>query len=331
MVYLIAKRVISLLIRPWLGKCTGIENVPKKEGAILAANHSSYLDHLIIGCNIVPKTNRHAKFLAKKEHFEAFFERQWHKYLQAIPIDRQAGGEEALKEAIKRLKKGSLIMVYPEGTRTLTGKMNKGKTGAVRLALAAKVPIIPMGITNTFKILPKGKRIPKLGLKADLNIGKPLYLDKYYGKDDDGTVYHAWYGYTDEGTSTTNGTAVTLQEEGRQEDFGQPLIPKSGGELELEASAAGSDYTITVYAKVGNGNYAELGTLDLVTESAPTLPVALPFTLSDEYLVRKKFHLDGLGSFRTLQIKLVNSDKNTEEIKIYGYNITTYPEEIQNE
>ena len=184
MVYPIAKRVIPLIIGPFLGKCTGIENIPKK-GAILAANHASYLDHFVVGSNIVSKLNRVAYFLAKKEHFDKYFERKWHQYLRAIPLDRKAGGTEALKAAVKHLKKGHLIMIYPEGTRTLTGAMSRAKTGAARLALAAKVPIIPMGITNTFKILPKGKCIPKFGLKSDLNIGKPLYFDSYYGKEND--------------------------------------------------------------------------------------------------------------------------------------------------
>jgi 1-acyl-sn-glycerol-3-phosphate acyltransferase len=185
MVYPITKRVIPFLLKPWLGKCTGIENISKDKGAILAANHASYLDHFVVGTNIVSSLNKVAYFLAKKEHFDTFFQRQWHRYLRAIPLDRKAGGKNALKKAIQHLKKGDLIMIYPEGTRTLTGKMNKGKTGAARLALAAKVPIIPMGITNTFKILPKGKNIPKFGLKADINIGKPLYFDEYYGRDDD--------------------------------------------------------------------------------------------------------------------------------------------------
>jgi 1-acyl-sn-glycerol-3-phosphate acyltransferase len=185
MVYPIAKRIIPFLLKPWLGKVKGIENIPKDKGAILAANHSSYLDHFVVGSAVVPSLNKVAYFLAKKEHFDSPIQKLWHNYLRAIPIDRDAGGKEALKKAIEHLKKGDLIMIYPEGTRTLTGGMSRAKTGAARLALAAHVPVIPMGITNTFKILPKGKNVPKLGLKAGLNIGKPLYFDKCYGKEDD--------------------------------------------------------------------------------------------------------------------------------------------------
>jgi 1-acyl-sn-glycerol-3-phosphate acyltransferase len=133
--------------------------------------------------NFVLYSERMLFFLAKKEHFEHFWERRWHKFLQAIPIDRQAGGREALSKAIEKLDEGEAIGIYPEGTRTLTGKMNKGKTGVARLALEAKVPIVPIGITNTFKILPKGKFIPKSKLKADVYVGKPMYFTKYYDKE----------------------------------------------------------------------------------------------------------------------------------------------------
>jgi 1-acyl-sn-glycerol-3-phosphate acyltransferase len=186
MSYLVTRRIIPFLCRPLLGKCVGIENIPIDKGAILAANHSSYFDHLVVGCNIVPRMNKMVYFLAKKQHFDTFLQRQWHRYFKAIPLDRESGGREALREAIEYLRKGDLIVIYPEGTRTLTGRMNRAKTGVVRLALAARVPILPMGITNTFYILPKGKRFPKFGKKADLFIGEPIYLDQHYGKDIDG-------------------------------------------------------------------------------------------------------------------------------------------------
>ena len=75
-----------------------------------------------------------------------------------------------------------IIVIYPEGTRTLTGKLNQGRTGIARLALSAKVPVLPIGVIGTFQILPKGKWIPKLK-RAELNIGKFLYFDKYYEKE----------------------------------------------------------------------------------------------------------------------------------------------------
>ncbi|MCH8329185.1 MAG: 1-acyl-sn-glycerol-3-phosphate acyltransferase, partial [Nanoarchaeota archaeon] len=159
----------------------GLKNVPKKGAFIVAANHASYMDHLIIVCTLVSYLNRKVHFLSKKEHFSNPLKAMWHKWAGAIPLDRQAGGKEALEWAINALKHGKIIAIHPEGTRSLIGKLQKGKTGVARLALAAKVPVVPIGLIGTFDILPKGKYIPKLK-RATMNIGKPMYFNKYYNK-----------------------------------------------------------------------------------------------------------------------------------------------------
>jgi len=166
----------------WVDKVTGLNNLPKKGAFIIAPNHSSYIEHIIISCIIIPHRLKEIYFVAKKEHFESLTQKSWHeswdKYVKYIHIDRNQG-EKALKETLACLKKDEAIVIYPEGTRTLTGKIQKGKTGVARLALGAKVPVVPLGIIGTFKILPKGKRIPKLK-KAQLHFGKPMYFSKYY-------------------------------------------------------------------------------------------------------------------------------------------------------
>ncbi len=181
MVYPIGKRVVFPIVKFWIKEIKGIENIPRKNTFILAANHTSYMDHFCLGYVIVPYLNKKLHFLAKKEHFENIFQKIWHTYAGAIPIDRQAGGKEALILAIKALKEGKIIGIYPEGTRSLTGKLQKAKTGVARLALATKVPVVPVGLIGTFEILPKGKHIPKLK-KAFINIGKPIYFPEYYGR-----------------------------------------------------------------------------------------------------------------------------------------------------
>jgi hypothetical protein len=153
----------------------------------------------------------------------------------------------------------------------------------------------------------------------------------YYGLHGDGKVYRGWYGYTDEGTTTTDGTAKSTVCEGRQEDFKQPLEKKCGGEIEIEAFSTGGDYSLTIKVAVDGGAYSTLGTMDLETGDAPTLPVDLSFQLSDNYLMRKKFHLDGLGSFRQIQVKIEDSNANDEDIKLYGINIITFKEEYEDE
>ena len=184
MANIIHLKIIPGLASLWIRNIKGKENIPKeKTGLIIAANHASYIDHFIFGGIMPLATNRMIHFLAKKEHFEGA-QRKWHKFLEAIPIDRQAGGKTGLEEAVKALKKGKIIAIYPEGTRTLTGKLQRAKTGIARLALAAKVPVLPIGLIGTFEIMPKGQYYPNLK-RATVNIGKLMYFKEYYGKEND--------------------------------------------------------------------------------------------------------------------------------------------------
>jgi 1-acyl-sn-glycerol-3-phosphate acyltransferase len=181
MVYPIAKRIIPPIVKLWVKHIHGLQNIPNEGGFIIAANHASYMDHLIIMSIFVKHLNRKVHFLSKKEHFDTKLKSMWHSWAGAIPLDREAGGEEALKSAIKKLKQGKIIAIHPEGTRSLTGKLLKAKTGMARLAIKSKVPVLPVGLIGTFEILPKGRYIPK-AKRATMNIGKPLYFDQYYSK-----------------------------------------------------------------------------------------------------------------------------------------------------
>ena len=181
MVYPLAKHFVLPPVRLWVREIKGVENLPREQGFIITANHSSYLDHWGLGYPVVYCLNKKLHFLAKKEHFDNLFERIWHTYAGAIPLDREAGGKEALKRAIESLKEGKVIGIYPEGTRSLTGKMQRAKTGIARLALEAKVPVVPVGLIGMFGILPKGRWVPRFKT-AKVAIGKPMSFEKHYGK-----------------------------------------------------------------------------------------------------------------------------------------------------
>jgi len=182
MLYMMFVKFFTIYLKRHDLKIIGLENLPKKGPYLVAANHASYLDHIVTSWIVATHTKNKVKYLAKKEHFEGTFQKWWHENLvNAIPIDRDAGGKEALETAVKELKKGAIIGIYPEGTRTLTGKMQKAKTGIARLVLEAKVPVLPIGLRGTFKVLPKGKNIPKKG-KIEASIGKLIYFNDYYKK-----------------------------------------------------------------------------------------------------------------------------------------------------
>jgi hypothetical protein len=147
----------------------------------------------------------------------------------------------------------------------------------------------------------------------------------YYIDSSDDLVYRAFYG------NNNNGTAITSTLISREEDCGQPLVYKDSGVVEIEAEAAGSGNTLTVSVSIDGGDFSTLGTLDLASATAPVLPIDLPFTLSDSYIIRKKLHLDSFGRWRTLQFKFVNNDNNTDPIVLYGYNLVTFLEEYEEE
>src|SRR3989338_2633882 len=181
MVYTIGKRIIPPIVKLWIRKVNGLENIPKHGGFIVAANHTSYMDHPIIVSVFVLHLNKKVHFLSKKEHFDNPLKAAWHTYAGAIPLDRQKGGKEALRWGIKALKEGKIIAIHPEGTRSLTGKLQEAKTGVARLALSSKAPVIPIGLIGTFEILPKGKYIPRFK-RGIMNIGKPMSFPEYYNK-----------------------------------------------------------------------------------------------------------------------------------------------------
>lgn len=148
---------------------------------------------------------------------------------------------------------------------------------------------------------------------------------RLYAMDsNDSSVYRAWSGFSD------NGTAITYTEEGRKEDFQQPLVKKVGGVLKVRALSSG-DYDLDVYASVDDQDYQLLGSINLAG-NAPTLPVSLPFSLADTNVIEQSFHLDSLGEWYQIRVKIVHSALNgSDEIIVYETNITTYPTNYQSE
>ncbi|MCZ7427823.1 lysophospholipid acyltransferase family protein [Micromonospora sp. WMMA1949] len=193
LLYTIGKLTVApalrLAFRPHV---EGLEHIPATGGAIFASNHLSVADELLLG-TVVP---RHLAFWAKSEYFKGTgvkggFSKFVLTGLGAIPVER-AGGRAALTAfdaAIPVLKAGDLVAVYPEGTRSPDGRLYRGRTGTVRLAIAANVPIIPVGVTGTDKAQPIGTRIPRPGrAKITIKFGKPL---DFTGRPDDRTSLRA--------------------------------------------------------------------------------------------------------------------------------------------
>lgn len=166
----------------WIRDVSGLENIPSSGPAILASNHDSNLDSLML--MVVVK--RQIFFLAGEKLFKKWWLGPILKATGQIFVDRVGVDKsESIRRAQEVLSSGNLFGIYPEGTRSPDGKLQNAKSGAVRLALSSKAPIISIGMIGTFEILSKHDKFPKFS-KCSINIGKPIYLDTYYGNEDSG-------------------------------------------------------------------------------------------------------------------------------------------------
>lgn len=161
------------LIMPFIRSIKGLEHVPKQGGLLFIANHSSYLDHYCLSTIMACFLRRNVRFIAKKEHFNSPVTRWFHSILGAYPIDRERGGKDALKKTIDLLQQGEIVVIYPEGTRTLDGTMGPFLPGVLHIEKKAGCPILPIGITGAFDVWPKHQTFPRLK-RVDIHFDKPL-------------------------------------------------------------------------------------------------------------------------------------------------------------
>ncbi|WP_028950325.1 lysophospholipid acyltransferase family protein [Sulfurihydrogenibium subterraneum] len=152
----------------------GVENIPLEGGCIIAANHRSHFDPPVI--NII--SPRPVIFLAKKELFEVPILGWFIKKAGAIPVRRDSRDTTAIKKSITLLKEGFVIGIFPEGSRARPGEFRKPQPGVGYLIEKAKVPVIPVLIEGTDKVLPVNSKIPKL-FKYNINVlvGKPIKFE----------------------------------------------------------------------------------------------------------------------------------------------------------
>lgn len=166
---------LMVLFRP---KVSGLRNVPASGPVILASNHLSFSDSIFMPL-VVP---RKVTFLAKSEYFtspgpKGLLKKLTFIALGQVPVDRSGGrrSEAALITGLKVLSDGNCLGIYPEGTRSPDGRLYKGRTGLVRLALESGAPVVPVAMFDTDKIQPTGKVIPKI-MRVKMIFGEPIYF-----------------------------------------------------------------------------------------------------------------------------------------------------------
>ena len=144
----------------WNLKLTGIENIPENGGLIVASNHQSYLDPFAISVPI----KRAIRFLAWNEAMNWPFLGKVMRVLGAWPLQLEGSDPAAIRRSHQWLREGGALMIFPEGGRGQPdGSMIRFKAGAVRIALEAKVPILPVTIRGAQRVWPRERLIPGLG------------------------------------------------------------------------------------------------------------------------------------------------------------------------
>jgi 1-acyl-sn-glycerol-3-phosphate acyltransferase len=181
---LIVGPIVRTAFRPWV---TGHSNIPKTGGVIMASNHLSFIDSVFLPLMI----DRQISFLAKSDYYTARGFKGWaiKNFLKAagmIPIDRSGGkaSEASLQTGLGVLARGEVLGIYPEGTRSPDGKLYRGRTGVARMILEGSVPVVPVAMIDTEKVMPVGRRIPKVR-RIGIVIGEPLDFSRFQGMEGD--------------------------------------------------------------------------------------------------------------------------------------------------
>ncbi len=160
-----------LIYRPHI---EGKSHVPRTGPVIFASNHLSFIDSIAIPV----AAPRPVHFLAKASYFEEPASRWFFTAIGAIPVHRGAGQAalDALDQQRELLEAGSAVALYPEGTRSLDGRLYKGRTGVAFLALQTGAPVVPVGLIGTDKVMPVGAKAPSLKHRITVRFGEPLDL-----------------------------------------------------------------------------------------------------------------------------------------------------------
>jgi 1-acyl-sn-glycerol-3-phosphate acyltransferase len=175
--------VCLILFFPFVRKIRGEKNLPLDKPFIIASNHTSFIDGLLLTTYLSRPLKKNIHYLSVSIHYRNPLFRLLMETAKNIKVE--LGGEaKALFVAVKYLKDGKIIGLFPEGERSYDGKIKKGKSGAAHLALSAKVPVIPIGLMGTYNILPRNKKFPRYA-RIDVNVGAPLKFDSFFKNYDE--------------------------------------------------------------------------------------------------------------------------------------------------
>lgn len=171
----------------WRFEVNGAENLPADGPAIIAANHTSVIDSFFVPA-VLP---RKITYVGKAEYLDDWKTKHLFPALGMIPIDRSGGSaaQAALDAAACVLEGGEFFGIYPEGTRSRSGQLHKGRTGATRLAMRTGAPIVPVGLRGTREVQPPDAPYPKPFMTIEINFGEPVDVAAHAERKEDPRLY----------------------------------------------------------------------------------------------------------------------------------------------
>lgn len=152
----------------------GLEHLPQQGPFIIAANHECHLDNLFIASFLPPHLQQNICVFGKKEHFERRFTRFFAKLCHAVPVDRANVTTDVLRVGAAVLRRGKVLLIHPEGTRSPDGRLLPFRNGVSLLAVAMNCPVVPVFVEGAHEFWPKDSFFPKSRAKLSVRFGKPL-------------------------------------------------------------------------------------------------------------------------------------------------------------
>lgn len=173
--YNLYKNLIRFFAVPYFRiRYTGLQNIPREGGVLAVSNHQSHLDPPLVGAGCPRRMN----YLARETLFRfAPFGRLIYS-VGAIPLDREGVGLSGIKESLKRLKRGEMLLVFPEGTRSPDGEIHTFKPGFTTLAVRSKSAILPIAIEGAYRAWPRQARFPR-PRPVNVHYGPPILSEEY--------------------------------------------------------------------------------------------------------------------------------------------------------
>lgn len=165
-------------------RCKGRNHMPDSGPVLVCANHQSFLDPVLIGATL----DRRLNYLARESLFRFAPFRWLIQFLDAIPIDRDGMGIAGLKESLRRIRRGEMVLIFPEGTRTETGDVGPLEPGFCVLARRCRAALVPVGIDGAFEAWPRNASRPKLS-RIHVCVGKAIQPETVAGIDDEQLVH----------------------------------------------------------------------------------------------------------------------------------------------